>query len=127
MYLDLIKGYKVTRGGYNALLKERRENTATIFSSLGNKAIIIPHTDNYSMCGPKFSLFLHHKLSCMACVYLQGEPPNWSLWQMSMQVLRRWRKNTSPESERRQVAQVLKRLGLGRFASTIDTRGTLCH
>ena len=27
MYLDLIKGYRVTIGGYNAPLKEGRENT----------------------------------------------------------------------------------------------------
>ena len=72
MYLDLIKGYRVTIGGYNAPLKEHRENTATGFSSLGSKTIIIPHTDNYSMCGPNFSLFLHHKLSCMSCVCTEG-------------------------------------------------------
>jgi len=27
VYLDLIKGYRVTIGGYNAPLKEHRENT----------------------------------------------------------------------------------------------------
>jgi len=27
VYLDLIKGYKVTIGGYNAPLREHRENT----------------------------------------------------------------------------------------------------
>ena len=56
---------------------------------------------------------------------MQGELPSQSLWHMNMQVLR-WRENTSPESERLQLAQVLKRLGLGRFASTIDARG-MCH
>ena len=62
----------------------------------------------------------------MSCVHTQGELPGQSLWQMNMQVLRRWRENTSPESERLQLAQVLKRLGLGRFASTVDARG-MCH
>ena len=32
MYLDLIKGYRVTIGGYNAPLKEHRGNTAHIGS-----------------------------------------------------------------------------------------------
>ena len=67
-------------------------------------------------------------MSCMAFVCTQGELPSQSLWQMNMQVLRRWQEeNTCPELERLQLAQVLKRLGLGRFASTIDERGTVCH
>lgn len=47
-----------------------------------------------------------------------------SLWQMNMQMLRKWRENTSPQSERLQLAQALKYLGLGRVACTIDERGT---
>jgi len=30
VYLDLIKGYRVTIGGYNAPLKEHRENTVHV-------------------------------------------------------------------------------------------------
>ena len=31
MYPDLIKGYRVTIGGYNAPLKEHRENTELVY------------------------------------------------------------------------------------------------
>jgi len=35
VYLDLIKGYRVTIGGYNAPLKKHRENTdaVSVFAS----------------------------------------------------------------------------------------------
>ena len=36
MYLDIIKGYRVTIGGYNAPLKEHRENTVWVTEWIPN-------------------------------------------------------------------------------------------
>jgi len=48
VYLDLIKGYRVTIGGYNAPLKEHRENTvadpttgATLMGTLNQESFCV--------------------------------------------------------------------------------------
>ena len=41
MYLDLIKGYRVTIGGYIAPFKEHRENTVYVYVSLLHLVVYI--------------------------------------------------------------------------------------
>ena len=43
-----------------------------------------------------------------------------SKWQLNMQLLQRWRERTSAENERLELAQVLRRLELGRLAITLE-------
>jgi len=47
VFLDLIKGYRVTIGGYNAPLKEHRKNTAVTVCSTG-ELVVISYWSQYS-------------------------------------------------------------------------------
>ena len=43
-----------------------------------------------------------------------------TVWQMNMQLLYRWKENSNTQSERPELARVLKKLGKGRLAASID-------